>query len=1140
MPNPTVRRGERPLQVFISSVIAGLEDERRHVAQVVRDAGMHAWLFEETPPHSGGLETSYLEQVSESEFVIWLEAGVTTEPVEREIRTALRSAKTRLLVFRLPADERDERTRRLIEEVRRAVKYSEVDQDGLTGAVRAALDDELARAVRAPAAPHRFMLPPSTTVRGRERALDEIAAALNAGEAVAISGLPGVGKTATAIAAARAATVDDVLFVALRGTTNQPADAHDLLRELLEVAGVAASDVPEDEASRSQLWRSVSAQRGFTVVYDDARDEAHVRPFLETSGGNAIVTSRATLLGLAARLCRLDVLDPDGAREMLQDSVGDGRVRADPDGARRLVELCGHLPLAVRIAGRRLASRPAWSVDHLAGELCDERERLSGLEAGELAIRAAFNLSYAQLDDLEAATFRRLGLFRSGSLRAEAMAPALGSDAGGPLERLTDLGLLDTDTFRSYRVHDLLRIYAFELFGDEPGATRVEALRRLAQFYAAEAADRSRQVQEPGGDYTGYREALRWFDAEWPSILGVVDALSQEKLDDELDELSDSVAPLASRRRRWREWEELLRKAAEAAARRTDDDAERRARQNLGIALLEQGSMDAAVEELERSLRLAELAEDVNAQARALAQLGSASKRAGQPGDAVERLQRAAALYRKSGDDLGAARALGDLGNALEDAGDVSGAIAAHEAALESFSKTGAAHEQALEHGNLGVALAAAGEFGAAARAARAAAGIFSELDDDRLRAKAQLQLAQYLIRDGDARGAATVAGEAADASRRVEDPLGEANAIAWRARAHAEADDLDAAVRDHRAVREILKIHGAVADRALHLAEFAELLFALGDVAEARSLFEDALVATGDVPPRLRANIVVRLAQIDEREGEPTAGERRLVDAIRAAQDRGDRDEAAVIQLGLAHAHHAWGERADADAALRVAVGLGISDEEKLEPGTDVHVSGADQIGDRRRLGRIVLAAIEELGLDVPQLEVAVEDASASSGGDWRITDAGIGLQRWLIGSPDPRSWLRLAATVQGALAARYLLQSGVDGSTPFGQMLIDLATSWVIQHSFVVHGDAPEDSPVLPQLTDASFGPDVVRVLGAALAGNRLAGTRLAAWRAQAGNDESKMVEALWSSLHGAREPLALLQAVVSLFESAAASSS
>jgi hypothetical protein len=85
------------------------------------------------------------------------------------------------------------------------------------------------------------------------------------------------------------------------------------------------------------------------------------------------------------------------AVELLARVAGPVRVAAEPDAAAAIVGYCGRLPLAIRIAGARLAARPAWSLARQAERLADERRRLDELAAGDLEVRASIALSHRAL-----------------------------------------------------------------------------------------------------------------------------------------------------------------------------------------------------------------------------------------------------------------------------------------------------------------------------------------------------------------------------------------------------------------------------------------------------------------------------------------------------------------------------------------------------------------------------------------------------------------------------------------------------------------------------------------------------------------------------------------------------------------------
>src|SRR5882724_11547324 len=123
--------------------------------------------------------------------------------------------------------------------------------------------------------------------------------------------------------------------------------------------------------SRIGLYRSLMADRQVLVVLDNAADEAQVRPLLPAGAGNLVlVTSRSRLAGLAlAEVIDLGVLPPGQAVELLGKIAGADRVGTEPEAAAAIAALCGYLPLALRIAGARLAARPHWRVQWLAGRL---------------------------------------------------------------------------------------------------------------------------------------------------------------------------------------------------------------------------------------------------------------------------------------------------------------------------------------------------------------------------------------------------------------------------------------------------------------------------------------------------------------------------------------------------------------------------------------------------------------------------------------------------------------------------------------------------------------------------------------------------------------------------------------------------
>lgn len=321
------------------------------------------------------------------------------------------------------------------------------------------------------------VLPPALPdLVGREDELARLCAETAGSGVVAVVGQPGVGKTSLAVSAAhrlRSRFPDGCFAVDLRGMDDQPLTARAALDRLLRALGVPPSEIPASEAEQSGLYRMVLANRRVLVLLDNAADEAQVRPLLAAAQGClTIVTCRRALAGLeAARWLWLDPLADPAAVELLATIAGEHRVSAEPDAAEELVALCGHLPLAVRIAGNRLATRPHWSLAYLLEQLRDERTRLSSLSAGDRQVRSAFEMSYRRLSPGARLVFRRLAALPGADFGAELAEVATGlsgPDMRVSLDELADASLLQTTPNEGrFHFHDLIRIFAAERWEDE-------------------------------------------------------------------------------------------------------------------------------------------------------------------------------------------------------------------------------------------------------------------------------------------------------------------------------------------------------------------------------------------------------------------------------------------------------------------------------------------------------------------------------------------------------------------------------------------------------------------------------------------------------------------------------------------------
>ncbi|MBK3590580.1 regulator, partial [Streptomyces sp. MBT57] len=233
-----------------------------------------------------------------------------------------------------------------------------------------------------------------------------------------------------------------------------PADPGEVVGRFLRALGVPSGQVPPALGERVALYRSLTADRQLVVLLDDAATAAQVRPLLPAGRCVTAVTSRRRMPGLSldgGHVIHLEPLSTEAAVELLDSTLADGRVAAQPEEARALVLL--------------LAARPRQGITAMVRALSEEHERLEALAIeGDHDVRAALDLSYQGLPPTAARLYRLLGLHPGREFGGPVAQALLGEDAAEALDALYDANLLvdvaEASGGERYRFHDLVRLHA--------------------------------------------------------------------------------------------------------------------------------------------------------------------------------------------------------------------------------------------------------------------------------------------------------------------------------------------------------------------------------------------------------------------------------------------------------------------------------------------------------------------------------------------------------------------------------------------------------------------------------------------------------------------------------------------------------
>ncbi|GAA4202694.1 AfsR/SARP family transcriptional regulator [Microbispora amethystogenes] len=635
---------------------------------------------------------------------------------------------------------------------------------------------------------------------------------------VAICGPPGAGKSALALHAAHRAAArfpDGQVYVNLRGAMPgvRRLDTGELIGRLLRTFGTPGSEVPPDVDEAASALRTLLHGRRVLLLLDDASSIAQTGPLLPmTSGSTVLLTSRENLAPAApASHVDLGRMPRDEAVAMLVRRFRSGGVGFSQKAVERLADLCDGFPLALHIAGARLASRSGWSADMLIERLEDESGRLDELRTGEVGVRSSIAVSHTALAgsgqdlDREAArAFRLIGLLRVPDLGTEAVTVLLERPpraAARVIERLVDARLVESPAPGRYTMHDLIRLYAQERALDtEPPDRREAALRRVLGFLLATTSAAVRvidphrlhaavpEVPQTPKPLRDRDEATRWLERERANLLTIVgqawdaDAATARLAVGLALSLQWHLAAQGYRHEML--W--LGTRSLQTARRLADQGSEAQA---LAMVAMAHRLLNHDADELKCLNDLLDLCRklaDPLGELRALGNLASACLLQERPEEVLRYAERQLDISRRVGSPVGERYALMMVGDARLALGFPDEAVATLRQALRRAREAGDAMHEAMTLRRLGEAYLAAGDAVAARAHLRDSLASFDACaQGPQERSQALVALARSSRMLGDLDGAARHLAESLRIARESGDRHDERRALAEQAEMH-------------------------------------------------------------------------------------------------------------------------------------------------------------------------------------------------------------------------------------------------------------------------------------------------------------------------------------------------------------------
>lgn len=710
-----------------------------------------------------------------------------------------------------------------------------------------------------------------------------------------IGGKAGIGKTTIAIHVSHSVAAhfpDGQLFADLHADAYRPVSPMQVLERFLRVLGVHGAALPDSLEERAEMYRAQLSGRTMLIVLDNAASESQILPLLPGNPDAAvIITSRSRLAGLAGALhVSVDSFDSEQSVALLSSIAGTERMQSEPDATAALAELCGRLPLALRIAGARLSARPHWSIEQLVERLEDETRRLDELKHGDMAIRASISLTYDSVGEDARRLFRRLAILDCQVFSAWVGAPLLDqtfTDAQDLLDDLADAQLLETTgigrgVHTQYRFHDLIQVFARErLAAEESVDERNAALSRVlgSLLFLAQSASQ----REYGADALIHSEIsssalparlvdqlisapLAWFERERPLVVSGIRQAAQAGYVDLCWGLAISAVTFFESRVYLDDWRETHQIALVAAQQGDDRRGQAAMLYSMGsLAITEQRFNDARCS-FESAVELFSEIGDAQGMAVAIRSIGFLDRLGGDFEEAAANYNQALEIFRDAGNEVAAGYVLHNLAQLRLECDEPAEAKRLLTEALDLSKEGGGRRVEAQVLHRMGHAHLSLNEPDLAAEVFEQALEIVRAIGDSTGEAHTLHGLGIARLRNGDLTGAGTALDLALTLAASSSQRLVEAWVLSGLGEMALLDGDPELAVAHLQQAMTVFHGLHTPLNEARALITLGDAHFAAGDAGAAGEALTRALALTDKIGPpmgdRIRIQVAARLGE--------------------------------------------------------------------------------------------------------------------------------------------------------------------------------------------------------------------------------------------------------------------------------------